>query len=80
MHLVEKEKFEQKMQIEVGGHYENLGIEEGEGNDHNRLREARDSSLVHAETNENAQEFTFSSCTRRLKLSMAEFVGGASVR
>ena len=39
VHLVEKEKFEQKMQIEVGGHYENLGIEEGGGNDHTRLRE-----------------------------------------
>ena len=43
---MEKEKVEQKKQIEVGGHYENLGIEEGEGNDHTRLREARDSSLV----------------------------------
>jgi len=35
--LVEKEKVEQKKQIEVGGHYENLGIEEGEGNDHTRF-------------------------------------------
>lgn len=77
---MEKEKVEQKKQIEVGGHYGNLGIEEGEGNDHTRLREARDSSSVHAESNEYAQEFTFSSCTRRLKLSVAEFVGGASVR